>query len=392
MTASYGKTVNAGNIYEIGGDSFMRKEQNPYLNDVVFLNQETFMQANSVVYTGPQQYYEQTYLTDPANRGMLVLGTYNNGEDNNKDFTTLRTVRSGKESIMDQCKDNRILSYRFVANTTNDNILKHVIEAHDLTPLQDFTPPFRVGMGHIKRYRFGTLSANILSAERVDKLIAEFNTGGDFFIMRQTDQQGRDLNKTHFAAEMRKSSSQDEGRAAAMALVQAEYQGNLTFFPVAGTMNKFWGVIDKVLTREQITNLLNKVNKIRDRDKNNPLKTFMSYAMGRVTTFLEGAGVKEHIFARGPQQRRVNTASIAITGWPQQAEPAQVQAILKQWGVEIDLSLVSIDWYFGTEAEGFTLKIETTDLSKAREILLLRERVNFDMGVGEMTASQQSCT
>jgi hypothetical protein len=58
--------------------------------------------------------------------------------------------------------------------------------------------------------------------------------------------------------------------------------------------------------------------------------------------------------------------------------------------VEIDLSLVSIDWYFGTEAEGFTLKIETTDLSKAREILLLRERVNFDMGVGEMTASQQS--
>jgi len=58
--------------------------------------------------------------------------------------------------------------------------------------------------------------------------------------------------------------------------------------------------------------------------------------------------------------------------------------------VEIDLKTVSIDWYFGTEAEGFTLKIETADLSKAREVLLLRERIDFDLGIGELTATQQS--
>ena len=53
MTASYGKTINSANIYEMGGDSFMRKDQNPYLSDVVFLNRETFMQAGSMVATGP---------------------------------------------------------------------------------------------------------------------------------------------------------------------------------------------------------------------------------------------------------------------------------------------------------------------------------------------------
>ena len=223
----------------------------------------------------------------------------------------------------------------------------------------------------------------------MDTLIAEFNTGGDFFLMRQADQQGKDPNKTYFATEMRKYAKQEEGRAAGMALVQAEHHGNLTFFPVAGTMNKYWGVIDKVLTREQVSDLLKKTNKIQDRDKKGQLKAYMSFAMQKVTTHLEGSGGRDIMATRGYPHRR-NTATVAITGWPQQAEPGQVQAVFKHWGLELDLKTVTIDWYFGVEAEGYTLKIETADLSKAREILLLRERLDFDMGVGELTAMQQS--
>jgi type IV secretory pathway VirB4 component len=79
--------------------------------------------------------------------------------------------------------------------------------------------------------------------------------------MRQSDQQGKDEKKTYFSTDMRKFSKQDEGRAAVMALAQTEHQGSLTFFPVTGTMNKYWGVIDKLLTRDQVANLLKKANK-----------------------------------------------------------------------------------------------------------------------------------
>jgi hypothetical protein len=327
----------------------MKKDQNPYLQDVVFLNKETFLHASSMTCTGPAQTYSQEYLTDPANRGMLVLGTLVNGEGREKDFTTLTTTRTGKEMVLDQCKDSRILSYRFLTNPTNDNVLKHIIEAYELTPLQDFTPPFRAGTEHMKRYRFGTLSAGILSSEHTDKLIAEFNVGGEFYIMRQPDQQGKDEKKTYFSTDMRKFSKQDEGRAAVMALAQTEHQGSLTFFPVTGTMNKYWGVIDKLLTRDQVANLLKKANKIQAGDRRGQLKTFVSLAMQKEITYLEGAGGSDHYAKQNHTQRRMNTAAIAITGWPQQAEPEQVQATFRYWGVELDLTTVTIGWYFGTD-------------------------------------------
>ena len=390
VTVSFGKTINAGNIYEMGGDSFMSKGQNPYLADVVFLDKETYMQAHSIIYMHPQQHYEQSYLTDPAYRGMLVLETYQDGTEKDKDFTTLHTVRSGKEMILDRNFDNRILAFRFIVNTTNENALKHIIEEYNLTVLQDFPPPYRTGTEHLKRFRYGTISASILSSEGVDKLIAEFNTGGDFYLMRQADQQGKDPNKSYFSTEMRKASKQDEGRAAVIALGQNEHKVNITFFPVAGSMNKFWGVIDKVLTREQVNSMLQKTNKIQSGDRKGPLKTFMSFAMQRKTTFLENMGGRDQIYEHSHTQRRSNTASIAITGWPLQVEPQQVQEIFKYWGVEIDLKTTSIGWFFGAEAEGFTLKIETSNLSKARELLNLRDKIDFDLGIGELTAMQQS--
>ena len=118
----------------------MSKGQNPYLADVVFLDKETYMQAHSIIYMHPQQHYEQSYLTDPAYRGMLVLETYQDGTEKDKDFTTLHTVRSGKEMILDRNFDNRILAFRFIVNTTNENALKHIIEEYNLTVLQDFPP------------------------------------------------------------------------------------------------------------------------------------------------------------------------------------------------------------------------------------------------------------
>ena len=369
----------------------MSKVQNPYLADVVFLNKnETFMQAHSLIYTHPQQPFAQTYLTDPANRGMLVLETYHDGTGKDKDFTTFHTDRIGKEMILDQHIDNRILAYRFFVNTTNESTLRHIVEEYNLTVLQDFTPPYRAGSVHLKRYRYGTIAANILSSESVDKLIAEFNTGGDFFLMRQADQQGKDMKKSYFSTEMRKASKQDEGRAAVIALCQSEHKVNITFFPVAGSLNKFWGVIDKVLTREQVTNILQKSNRIQTGDKKGTLKAFTSFAMQRKTAFLEGMGEKDQLYDRSYTQRRTNTASIAITGWPLQVEPEQVQAIFKFWGVELDLQTSSMEWFFGAEAEGFTLKIDTTNLSKARELLTLRDKIGFDLGIGELTARQQS--
>ena len=88
--------------------------------------------------------------------------------------------------------------------------------------------------------------------------------------------------------------------------------------------------------------------------------------------------------------RRVNTASISISGWPDQIEPEQIGEIFREWGVNLDLSTISLEWFFATEAEGFTLKVQTTDLVKARELLELRDRKDFEFSVGELTAAQQS--
>lgn len=208
--------------------------------------------------------------------------------------------------------------------------------------------------------------------------------------MKQTDQQGKDPDKTYFSTEMRKFSKQDEGRAALIALVLAEHQGCITFWPVAGSLNKFWGVIDKKLSTEQVTNMLNKVNKIQTGDKSGPLKTYLSFAMKGTTTQVEKTGGGNTPLQHATATRRVNTATIAISGWPYQMEPEQVREIFGEWGVTIDLHTVNLDWFFGTEAEGFTLKIETSDLFKARELLNLKDKQDFEFGIGELTATQQS--
>jgi hypothetical protein len=393
ITVSLGQTINAGNIYEMGGDSFMSKAQNPYLADIVFLENETFLSAYSKVQMGSQPSYVQQYLTDPANRGMLVLETFNSnyGEKTEKGFTILQTTRKEKEKILDkQSLLNRTLAYRFIVKQHNQATFEHLVAVHNLTVLQDFTPPFRAGNESLKRYRYGTLKANILSSEQVDKLVAEFNTGGEFFLMKQTDQQGKDPNKTYFSTEMRKFSKQDEGRAALIAMVQAEHKGNTTFWPAPGSMNKFWVVVDKILTQDQVTSLLKKTNKIQASDRKGPLKTFLTYAMKGITTLIEKTVGGSIPLQRETTARRVNTASISISGWPDQVEPEQIGEIFREWGVNLDLSTVSFDWFFATEAEGFTLKVQTTDLVKARELLELRDRKDFEFSVGELTAAQQS--
>ena len=134
------------------------------------------------------------------------------------------------------------------------------------------------------------LNANILNNEEVENLVGEFNTGGDFFLMKQIDQQGRDPNKTYFSTEMRKLSKQNEGRAALKALVLAEHEGQTTFWPAPGSMNKFWVAIDKSLTKEQVTSLLTKTNKIQDSDRNGQLKSFLTFAMEGTTTQVEKSG------------------------------------------------------------------------------------------------------
>ena len=226
--------------------------------------------------------YKQEYLTDPANRGMLVLETFNGyGEKETKNgCTILQIIRKEKEKILDkQRHNNRTIAYRFKVNPTNEKLLTHLVTVNNLTVQQDFSPPFRAGKEKFVRYRWGLINASILNSGQVDKLIAEFNTGREFFLMKQTDQQGKDPDKTYFSTEMRKFSKQDEGRAALIALVLAEHQGCITFWPVAGSLNKFWGVIDKKLSTEQVTNILNKVNKIQTGDKSGPLKTYLSFAM-----------------------------------------------------------------------------------------------------------------
>jgi hypothetical protein len=393
VTVSLGQSINSGNIYELGADPFMHKEQNPYLSDIVFLENETYLRAYSSVPTGSRQIFEQKYLTDPTNRGMLVLETFsnNNGEKTNADFTILKTIRNEKEAILDsQRLKNRTVAFRFAVKHANQAVFDYLVANHNLTVTQDFTPPYRTGLGIPKRFRYGTFIANTLNSEQIEELVGEFNTGGDFFLMKNIDQQGKDPNKTYFSTEMRKFSKQNEGRAALKELVQAEHKGHTTFWPAPGSLNKFWVAIDKSLTLEQITNLLTKANKIQDGDRSGQLKTFLSFAMRGITTQVEKTGGGNVPMQRMNTTRRVNTASISISGWPDQVEPALIGEILKGWGVVLDINTVSFEWFFSAEADGYTLRIQLTDLVKARELLELSNRQDFEFGIAEITARQQS--
>jgi hypothetical protein len=88
--------------------------------------------------------------------------------------------------------------------------------------------------------------------------------------------------------------------------------------------------------------------------------------------------------------RRANTASISITGWPDQVEPEQLVKIFEEWGISLDLGLVNFEWFFSTEVEGYTLRVQMADMVKARELLELRDKQDFEFGIGEITAAQQS--
>ena len=112
--------------------------------------------------------------------------------------------------------------------------------------------------------------------------------------------------------------------------------------------------------------------------------------MDGTTTQVEKSGGGSIPAQRVNTARRANTASISISGWPDQVEPEQLIEIFKEWGVNLELGSVNFEWFFSTEAEGYTLKVQLSDLAKARELLELRDKKDFEFGIGEITAAQQS--
>ena len=396
VTVSFGQIINEKNIYEMGGNGFMQKKQNPYLGDVVFLKGQAYLQAYSSVLMYPFPIHNKTYLTDPAFRGMLVLSTYNYKEEESPEepgnkFTVLQCTKGEKEKILDTCNNpNQVISYRCVVNPENTAAFKYLIDEHKIYIISDAFPPSKGDKTKKKLLRYGSFNANMLSDEKVESIISEYATGGEIFLMTKHDQQAGDPNSTYLALEMRPYAKQDQGRSALNKLIQKEYQGTATFWPITGFINKYWVKINKPLTRQQISALLLSVNKIYEKDSPSSLNTFLSFTMQGVDNLLDNSGSKRVPQTQPNTQRRMNNASIAISGWPCQVTPKELTDILAGWGVPIDVTLIKIDWFHGSDAEGVTLRIQTPDLGKARELLLLSSRSDFEFEVGEFTTLQQT--
>ena len=387
ITTAFGQIINEKNILEACNNPFMLTNKNPFLVDTFFLEKETYLQGYSLVGESGQE-MEQTYLTDPSFRGMLYLSTFNDeGEEGapTNTITTIPTLRNGKEKIFDTYKTHdRTLSYRFQVNPTNTKLLEHITQVYGVTTISDFSPPWKENTKY-QPFRYGTINANILSEEEIDTIIQETSAVGNFFLMRNIDLQGRGTGKTYFSVETREFSKQEQGRAVMTDLIKQTTECGASFFPITGTRNKYWTVIGKEVSGEDIIKTLKDTNKIHDSDKKQPLNVFTAFSQrGVETEIIKSLEKGDNQISRGNYSRK-NLASVLISGWPYQVEATDIRTIMNTWGISLDLSADKVDFFHGSEAEGFSVRIQTTSLQKARALLQLHGKEGFDFEVSEMS-------
>jgi hypothetical protein len=386
ITVTFGQIINEKNLLEMGCNGFMLANQNPFLLETIFLEKETYLQAFSIVGKEALE-VEQTYLTDPSFRGMLSLSTFNEegeeGEPVTK-ITTLPTVRDGKEKILDEHKQHdRTLSFRFPINPTTTKLLEHFTQVYGITIISDFSPQWRGGENY-QPIRYGTINANILTDEEIDTIIQESTMVRDFFLMRVLDQQGRRPEKTYFSVDMREFSKHDQGMAVLTDLVKEKMECEVSFFPITGTKNRYWVMLGKVASEEVIKELLKDTNKIFTGDNKYQINAFASFSLrGSTIQVIKPIG-GESKQQMGGQLTRRNMASVLISGWPYQVEAIHIRSFLDTWGIQLD-PLDKLDFFHGSDAEGYTLRIQTLSLPKARAILQLHGKEGFDFEVSEMS-------
>ena len=387
ITTSFGQILNEKNLSEAGSNPFMLANKNPFLVDTIFLEKETYLQGHSLV--GESSFeMEQTYLTDPSFRGMLYLSTFNDeGEEEgpSNTITSVPTLRNGKEKIFDDHKTHdRTLSFRFQVNPTNTKLLEHLTQVYGVTIINDFLPPWKENARY-QPFRYGTINANILTEEEIDTIIQETTAVGNFFLMRNIDLQGRGTGKTYFSVETREYSKQDQGRAVMIDLVKETMECGASFFPITGIRNKYWAVIGKETSGEDIKKTLKDTNRIHDGEKKQPLNVFTTFSQKGVDTEIIKSLEKGNTQKPGGSYPRRNMASILISGWPYQVEASHIRTIMNTWGISLDLSTDKVDFFHGSDAEGFSIRIQTPSHQKARALLQLHGKEGFDFEVSEMS-------
>ena len=233
----------------------MKTNSNPHLEEVTFLNEETYSQATAVV-AEKEGDYQQQYLTDATFKGMLVLSTFNDhilGKE--APPVVLYSERTGREKILTYREGCQFLSFYCTMNDVNKQLLDYLIHTHKLTVTQDFIPPQNKNQNNKgKSFRNGTLycTDNTLTKEGVAAIIRDATQGGDFFMIRQEDHQGRDPTKTYFAVDMRHQSRQEQGMAVFKLMMKEHLDAEASFWPLKGSLNKYWVVIDQVIQRDNL--------------------------------------------------------------------------------------------------------------------------------------------
>ena len=208
-------------------------------------------------------------------------------------------------------------------------------------------------------------------------------------MIRQEDHQGRDPTKTYFAVDMRHQSRQEQGMAAFKLMMKEHLDAETSFWPLKGSLNKYWVVIDKVIQRDNLLQLLTDSNKFHTGDKNGPLDTFMCMHMqGTTTTIIKPIGRPSEVH-KDKTFTSLGVATVIISGWPCTVTDRQLGDFLEKWGIVLDFSTDEAVWFFGVEMEGMVVRIRTRDFLKAQALMLLRTKKDFDLEVGEMTNANQ---
>jgi hypothetical protein len=393
VTASFGQILNEENMYEAGTNNHMRKDTNPFLKNITFLKGETYMQVGTVVYL-PQRPnpYTVSYTTDPTFRGMLELQLYRKEwgkQDKENEYNIIKCTRTGKEEILDDEREtNKLLSYKFTINKTNTQLFEYIVQSYNLDIINDVTPPYR---GKGKMIRHGTLSASKLTADQVEGLLKEGTKYEDFGLIRLEDQQGKNPGKTYFSVEIRETSTHEQGRAILLEMMQKELEAAVLFWLIPGTLNRFWVVVDKVVGYEEVKLLITTTNKIFNSNHTGPVNTFLSFTMkGKHKQIIKPVGKKTDTDYSFLEKARQPVGTVIVTGWPCMVNDVKLQAFFGKWNVWLEKNTASFTWFIGVEMEGYVLKIETKDKQKAREILQLKEKPEFDMMISELSHTMQA--